>query len=68
MHTYSRVGLPKNIATMIRWIKLLRLKCLRCLWTGKTKVNNFWLSGPIMPHVIKEAMQHRDGLVIERWT
>lgn len=53
---------------MDRWIELPRLKCLRWIRTGNIKVNNFWLGGPIMPCVIREAMQYPDGPVIMGWT
>ncbi|KAK4811197.1 hypothetical protein QYF61_019828 [Mycteria americana] len=46
-----------------RWIRLLRLKWLRWIWTDNIKL--VW---PVTPQAIKEEMQHIDGLVTEGWT
>ncbi|KAF4798862.1 hypothetical protein TURU_060054 [Turdus rufiventris] len=70
MQMCPRVGLLKNIATMDGWIELPGLKCLRKIWTGNIRVNYFSLGGPMTPPVIREEIQHPDGLVITAypWT
>ncbi|KAF4794972.1 hypothetical protein TURU_096989 [Turdus rufiventris] len=52
------------------WIELPGLKCLRRIWTGNIRVNYFSLGGPMTPSVIREEIQHPDGLVITAypWT
>lgn len=63
-----RFGLPKRIATMDRWIKMPRLKCVRLIWIGNIRVNYFWLSGSMTPQVTREEMQRSDGLMTKGCT
>lgn len=65
MHMYPRVRPLKNITTMDRQIGLPRFRCLRQICTGNVRVNYFCLSGPMMPQVIREEMQHIDELLVE---
>jgi len=64
----TRVRLLKNIKTTSRWIRLLRLRRLRWIWTDNIRVNCLWLGRPMTPQAIEEDMQLIDGLVTERWT
>ena len=68
MFTSPKVGPLKNIEMTSRWIRMLRLKWLRWIWTGNIRVNYFQLDGPMTPQAIKGEMQHTGGLVIEGWT
>jgi len=52
--------IPKSWATeehqtTSRWIRLLRLKWLRRIWTGNIRVNCLSLSGPMTPQTIRDA-------------
>jgi len=40
MPTPLRVGPLRNIKTTSKWIRLLRLKWLRWIWTGNIRVNS----------------------------
>lgn len=63
---------PKSWAavkkTASRWIRPLRLKCLRWTRTSNVQVSYLQLSGPVTPRAIKAEMEHTDGLVIGGWT
>ena len=65
---YPRARPLKNIRKSNRWIKLLRLRWLKWIWTGNVRMKNLWLARPMTPQALREGMQRIDGLVTERWT